>query len=147
MAARWNTVQCKLRVDDTGFKFRQGKLFCLLNKVKKTLRPTKPPKQWAHAPLYLRVKRRGVTLITHLPVVPRMRMSGAIPPFLLYVFTNYTNNLTLFIIHFLPTVNWNGQGLTEKLFPFLEIRLINQRLQDLCLRYGHNFGPIRKKCW
>jgi hypothetical protein len=50
------------------------------------LGPTQPPIQWVPGALSLGVKRPGVKLTTHLHLVPRSRMRGAIPPLLQYVF-------------------------------------------------------------
>jgi hypothetical protein len=91
-------------VGDPGFEFWQGKVILpFLKKLKKNLGPTNPPTQWPHWPLYLELSGGGVRLTTHLRVVPRIRVSGAIPPFLLYAFMKCTNNLTFF--SFPPIIN------------------------------------------
>jgi hypothetical protein len=48
--------------------------------------PTKPPIQWVAGDLSLGVKQPGVRLTTHLHLVPRSRMRGAIPPLSQYAF-------------------------------------------------------------
>jgi hypothetical protein len=40
----------------------------------------RPPIQWVSEAFFLRVKRPAVRLTTHLPLAPRLRMRGAIPP-------------------------------------------------------------------
>jgi hypothetical protein len=44
------------------------------------LGPTQPPIQWVPGTLSLGVKRPGVKLTTHLHLVPRLKISGAIHP-------------------------------------------------------------------
>jgi len=44
--------------------------------------------QWVPGALNLGVKRRGVKLTTHLHLMPRLRMRGAIPLLPQYVFTS-----------------------------------------------------------
>jgi hypothetical protein len=50
------------------------------------LEPTQPSVQWVPVALSLGVKRRGVKLTTHVHVVPRSRMRGAIPSLPQYAF-------------------------------------------------------------
>jgi hypothetical protein len=50
------------------------------------LGPIQPPVQWVRRALSLGVKRSGRKLTTHLRLVPRLRMSAAIPPLILFVF-------------------------------------------------------------
>jgi hypothetical protein len=65
------------------------------------LRPTQPPIQWV---LSRRKSDRGVKLVTHLHLVQRLRMSGAVPLFLLYAFMAWTRKLLYFAsISILPT--------------------------------------------
>lgn len=119
MAALWNTVQYERRGERSGVRIPAGEsYFAFLKKVKK--------KFWGPPSLLLRAGTRpsllaskmagGVKMTTHLPVVPRIRMSGPIPPFLLYSFMKCTNNLTFFFL-FPPIINYNWQGLTEKQYP------------------------------
>jgi hypothetical protein len=50
------------------------------------LRPTQSPVQWVQGALSPGVYRVGTKLTAHINVVPRLRMRGAIPPLLQYVF-------------------------------------------------------------
>jgi hypothetical protein len=50
------------------------------------LRPTQPPIQWVSGTLSLGVKRPRCEGTTHLHLVPRLRMHGAIPPLAQYAF-------------------------------------------------------------
>jgi hypothetical protein len=48
--------------------------------------PNQPPIQWVPGALSLGQNGQGVKLTTHLHLVPRSRMCGAIPPLPQYVF-------------------------------------------------------------
>jgi hypothetical protein len=50
------------------------------------LGPTQPPIEWVPGALSLGVKERGREATTHLHLLPRSRMHGAIPPLSQYVF-------------------------------------------------------------
>jgi hypothetical protein len=68
------------------------------------LGPTQPPFQWVPGALSLGVSGRGVKLTTHFHLVPRLRVSGAIPPLLQYTFMAWCsvkaqNNFTFYILH------------------------------------------------
>jgi hypothetical protein len=58
----------------------RGWEFVFTTESRPTLGPTQPPIQWVAGVLSLGVKRPGVKLTTHLNLVPRSRMRGAIPP-------------------------------------------------------------------
>jgi hypothetical protein len=65
-----------------GFDSRRGLENFLFTTASRTaLGPTQPPIQWVTGALSL-----GVKLTTHINLVPRSRMRGAIPPFPQYVF-------------------------------------------------------------
>jgi hypothetical protein len=68
-------------LDDWGFGSQQGLgIFVFTTASKPALGPTQPPIQWVPGAISLVVKRGGVRLTTHLQLVPRPRMCGAIPP-------------------------------------------------------------------
>jgi hypothetical protein len=50
------------------------------------LSPIHPPIRWVTDDLFLEERIRGVELTTHLHLVPRLKMRGAIPPLPRYVF-------------------------------------------------------------
>jgi hypothetical protein len=59
-------------LDDRGFESRQGLgIFLIATASRPALGPTQPPIQWVPDAL---------SLITHLHLVPRSRMRGAVPP-------------------------------------------------------------------
>jgi hypothetical protein len=63
-------------LDDRGFESRQGLGISLFTTASRpALGATQPPIEWVLGALSLRVKRT-----THLHLVPRSRMRGAIPP-------------------------------------------------------------------
>jgi hypothetical protein len=45
-----------------------------------------------------RVHGHSVKLTTHLPLVPRLRMSGAVPLLLIYAFIAWTGKIYLFVL-------------------------------------------------
>jgi hypothetical protein len=66
--------------------------------------PTQLLVQWVPGALSLGVKRPGVKLTTQLHLVPRSRMSGAIPPLPVYVFmawclVKHRDNFTFFTFY------------------------------------------------
>jgi hypothetical protein len=66
---------------------RRGLGIFLFTTVSRTaLGPTQPPIQWVAGVLSLGVERPARELTTHLHLVPRSRMHGAIPPFPQYIF-------------------------------------------------------------
>jgi hypothetical protein len=74
------------------------------------LGPIQPPIQWVLGALSLGVKWPGMKLTTHLHIVPRSRMCGAIPPFPQYVFlawclVKHRDNFT-FIYSKAQTSSW-----------------------------------------
>jgi hypothetical protein len=65
------------------------------------LGPTQPPIQWVPGALSLGVKRPGVMLTTHLHLVPRSRVCGAIPPlpqcaFMAWYLFRHRDNFTFY---------------------------------------------------
>jgi hypothetical protein len=74
-AAITQWYSAELRLNDRGFESRQGLgIFPFCTASRPTLRPTQPPIQRVSGALSL-----GVKLTTHLYLVPRSRMRGAIP--------------------------------------------------------------------
>jgi hypothetical protein len=70
-----------------GFDYRWGlRIFLFTTTFRVPLGPTQSPIQWVPEALSLGVNRRGVELTTHLHLVPRSRIRGAIPPLPQYVF-------------------------------------------------------------
>jgi hypothetical protein len=64
-----------------GFKSCQGLLIFLFTTVpRQVLGPAQPPIQWELGTLSLGIKRRSLKLTTHLHLIPRSRMRGAILP-------------------------------------------------------------------
>jgi len=53
-----------------------------------------------------RVHSRGVKLTTHLPLVPRLRMSGAVPLLLIYAFIAWTGKTIPFCINLNELIKW-----------------------------------------
>jgi hypothetical protein len=69
-------------LDDRGFESRQGLgIFLFTSASRPPLGATQPPIQWLPGALSL-----GVKLTTHLHLVPRSRMHGAISPLPQYAF-------------------------------------------------------------
>jgi len=64
-----------------------GFFFLFANTSISVLGPTQPPMQWVPAVLTPGIKRRGVKLTTHLHLVLRSIMRGAVPSFSHYGFT------------------------------------------------------------
>jgi hypothetical protein len=66
-----------LRAGRSGFDSRQGqRIFLLASASRPALGPTQPPIQWVPGVLSPGIKRgRGVTLTTHLHIVPRLSIS------------------------------------------------------------------------
>jgi hypothetical protein len=66
------------------------------------LGPTQPPTQWITDAISLGVKGRGVKPTTHLYVVPKSRMRGAIPPLSQYALTVWCSVEALGQLYLLP---------------------------------------------
>jgi hypothetical protein len=76
-----------LRAGWSGFDSRQGLGILSITESRTALRPIQPPIQWVPGALSLGGKSdRGVKLTTHLYLVPRSIMCGAVPPLPQYVF-------------------------------------------------------------
>jgi hypothetical protein len=68
-------------LDDRGFESRQGlRIFLLTIASRPALGPTQLPIQWVPGTLPRGQSGRGVMMTTHLHLVQRSRMRGAIPP-------------------------------------------------------------------
>jgi hypothetical protein len=75
-------------LDDQGFESRQGLRIFLFSTVSRlALGPTQPPIQLVAGALSLGVKRPGREADHSLYLMPRSRISRAIPPLPQYVFT------------------------------------------------------------
>jgi hypothetical protein len=81
------TVNQVVWLNNRGFESRQVLGIFLFTTVSRTaVGPTQPPIQWVPGALSLGVKWPGREATTHLHLVPRSRMRGAIPPLPHYVF-------------------------------------------------------------
>jgi hypothetical protein len=70
-----------------GFDSRRGLVIFLFSTASRTvLKPTQPPMQLVSGSLSLEVMRPERELTTHFPLVPRLRMRGAVPPLPQYAF-------------------------------------------------------------
>ena len=56
------------------------------NETEQSTLPPKPIIQWVMGALALRLSSQDVRVATHLHLVPRLRISGGIPPFTLHSF-------------------------------------------------------------
>jgi len=84
------SIVTKLRDVLPGLNYRQGYgriLFLFSTASRPALGPTHPPVQWVPRALSWGVKwPEGVKLTTHLHLLPKLRMCGATPALLQYVF-------------------------------------------------------------
>jgi hypothetical protein len=111
-----------------GFDSRQGLgIFLFTTVSRKALGPTQPPIQWVPGAL-----SRGVKLTTHLHLVPRSRMRGAIPPLPLYVFmawylVKHRDSFTFISFNMLQLYNCNPPNdlrcILSQITPTLESRV------------------------
>jgi hypothetical protein len=73
--------------DNWWFETQQGLgIFLFTTGSRPALGLTQPSVQWVPAALFLGYSGRGVKLTTHLPLVPRSKNRGAIPPLPKYAF-------------------------------------------------------------
>jgi hypothetical protein len=72
------SILIRLRSGRPRFDCRNGRGCFLRHRVQTGSVVHQPPIQWVPRSLFSRVKRRGVKLTTHLHLVPRLRMRGAI---------------------------------------------------------------------
>jgi hypothetical protein len=74
-----------------GFDSRRGLgIFLFTTALRTALGPTQPPIQWVQGALSLGGKATGgMKLTTHLHLVPKSRMRGAIPPLPQYAFMEW----------------------------------------------------------
>jgi hypothetical protein len=95
---------------------RLGVLFT--TRSRPALGPTQPPIQWVLGALSLGIKRPGVKLTTHLHLVLRSRMPGAVPPLPQYAIMTWCSVKTQgqLYLYTLPTeliiiINWDESEL------------------------------------
>lgn len=73
-------------------------IFLFFQILRQSLNPTQSPNQWLKDALSRGFGDRGVKLTTHLRPMPRLRMSGALPPFPHYFLGIDRNSINLYYI-------------------------------------------------